>query len=368
MLFRSSNAPETGILTVSFIGYKTENLNLTGKINFKITMKEDTEELDEVVVVGYGTMKKNDVTGAMITVGEKELKSRPVNNAFEAMQGKAAGVDITSNERPGEIGNINIRGVRSLTASNAPLYVIDGIPIMSNSGIETLNPNDIESIDILKDASATAIYGSRGANGVILVTTKKGKAGKTTLSYSGTITAETMQDRTEMMNASEYITWRRWAYYYSDPSVYPRGDQPNQQNDYNIFLGANDEYAWNNIMKGWAGGTWDGSKVQTTDWGDMVKQTALSTEHTLSVSGGTDKMSGYGSFGYLKNEGTMIGQDYSRYTAKASIDITPVKWFKMGATINATFSEQNYGQSNTGGQVSGLGSIYAAAETGRAHV
>lgn len=359
--FTLSNVPEKGIITITYIGYKKQDIPVAGKSTLKVTLAEDTETLDEVVVVGYGTQKKSDVTGAMISVGEKELKSRPVSNAFEAMQGKAAGVDITSNERPGEIGNINIRGVRSLTASNTPLYVIDGIPIMSSSGIETINPHDIESIDILKDASATAIYGSRGANGVVLVTTKKGKEGKMSLSYSGTVTAEALQDRTEMMNSDEYITWRRWAYHYSDPTVYPRGDQPTQENDYKIFLGANDATAWNNIMQGWSGSSWDGSKVPTTDWGDMVTRTAISTEHTLSASGGTDKMSAYGSFGYLRNEGTMKGQEYTRYTAKASVDLTPQKWFKMGATINTTYSTQQYGQSNTGGQVSGPGSIYAAA-------
>lgn len=138
-------------------------------------MVEDTEVLDEVVVVGYGVQKKSDVTGAMASVGSKEIEARPVTNAMQALQGKAAGVDITSNERPGELGKVQIRGTRSITAGNDPLYVVDGVPLMSSSAIETINPRDIESIDILKDASATAIYGSRGANGVILVTTKKVK-------------------------------------------------------------------------------------------------------------------------------------------------------------------------------------------------
>ena len=358
--FSLSNIPEKGVITISYIGYKGQDISVIGKNMLRVTLEEDTEMLDEVVVVGYGTQKKSDVTGAMISVGEKELKSRPVSNAFEAMQGKAAGVDITSNERPGAIGEIRVRGVRSLTASNTPLYVVDGIPIMSSSGIETINPHDIESIDVLKDASATAIYGSRGANGVIMVTTKRGKEGKMTLSYSGTVTAETLQDRKELMNSDEYITWRRWAYYYSNPSVYPRADEPTQENDYKIFFGANDETAWNNIMKGWEGGTWDGSKVSTTDWGDMVTRTAISTEHTLSASGGTDKMNAYGSFGYLRNEGTMKGQEYTRYTAKTSIDLTPTKWFKMGLNINATYSIQQYGQSETGG-TSTPKSIYASA-------
>ncbi|SHF44830.1 SusC/RagA family TonB-linked outer membrane protein [Dysgonomonas macrotermitis] len=357
----SINASPKDVLLVRYVGYVEQSVLVGTQTNIRIVLQEDTQLLDEVVVVGYGTQKKSDVTGAMISVGEKELKSRPVSNAFEALQGKAAGVDITSNERPGEIGNINIRGVRSLTASNTPLYVVDGIPIMSSSGIETLNTNDIESIDILKDASATAIYGSRGANGVVLVTTKRGKEGRLTLNYTGTVTVENIQDRMKMMNSDEYITWRRWGYYYLDPNVYPRGDQPTQDNDYKIFLGANDSYAWNNIMKGWASGTWDGSKVATTDWTDMVTRTAISTEHNLSVSGGTDKMSAYGSFGYLNNQGTLEGQEYTRYTAKASIDVMATKWFRMGVTINGTYSLQQYGQSTTGGSPSGPNSIYAAA-------
>ena len=165
------DAPEDATLQVSYIGYTAQDITIGKKKDFNVILEEDTKILDEVVVVGYGVQKKSDVTGAMIRVDSEELNSRPVANAFDAMQGKAAGVDIVSNERPGEVGTINVRGVRSLSASNTPLYVVDGIPLMSTSGIETLNPQDIESIDVLKDASATAIYGSRGANGVILVTT-----------------------------------------------------------------------------------------------------------------------------------------------------------------------------------------------------
>ncbi|HRZ97212.1 MAG TPA: SusC/RagA family TonB-linked outer membrane protein [Paludibacter sp.] len=357
----SLNVTRPATLVFSSIGYITQNVQVTNQSTLNISLEPDTKKLDEVVVVGYGVQKKSDVTGAMISVGEKEIKARPVNNALEAMQGKAAGVDITSNERPGEIGQINIRGVRSITASSSPLYVVDGVPLMSSSGIETINPSDIESIDVLKDASATAIYGSRGANGVILVTTKSGKDGKLTISYSGSVTSENIHDRTKMMNADEYLTWRRWAYYYADPTKYPRGDAPTQANDKVIFLGGNDAYAWNNIMKGWETGTWDGSKVQTTDWTSMVTQTGVSTDHNLSVSGGTDKMKSYASFGYLNSEGTMKGQAYTRFSSKINVVLNPVKWFEMGANINSAYSIQQFGQSTTGGQVSGPGSIYAAA-------
>jgi len=353
---------ETAVLIFSFVGYSSQEITVGNQSVINVRLQEDEKALEEVVVVGYGTAKRSDLTGAIVSVSEKELRSRPVNNALEAIQGKAAGVDITSNERPGEIGRVRIRGLRSLTASNDPLYVVDGIPLMSASGIETLNPLDIESIDVLKDASATAVYGSRGANGVVLITTKKGKSGRMTLQYSGTATVETLQDNTRMMNADEYITWRRWSYYYADPNRYPRGDQPTIDNDRVIFLGANDPYAWANIMKGWEGGTWNGSRVETTDWAGMVTQTALTQTHTVSVSGGTDKIKAFGSFGYLDNQGTMKGQSFSRYSTKISVDITPYKWFQMGASLNTSYNLQQFGQSTTGGSNSGPGSIYQAAQ------
>ena len=216
-----------------------------------------TKQLDEVVVVGYNTVKRKDLTGAVSGIGQEEIKSRPVDNALEAMQGKVAGVDISSNERPGTVGDINIRGVRSLTASNSPLFVVDGIPLITG-GIENINPADIESIDVLKDASATAIYGSRGANGVVIVTTKQGKAGKATLSLNSSVTFENLQDDEKMFNAPDFITFRRWAYYYAGLntttgiSTYPRGDQPDEAFDKTYFSATADPYAWANIEQGWA--------------------------------------------------------------------------------------------------------------------
>jgi TonB-linked SusC/RagA family outer membrane protein len=349
------------ILSISYIGYAGQEVTINNQTHIVITLKEDLQNLEEVIVIGYGIQKKSDITGALIRVDEKSLTSRPVSNALEGMQGKAAGVDISSSERPGTVGSITIRGVRSLTASNSPLYVVDGIPLMSG-GIEYINPNDIEAIDVLKDASATAIYGSRGANGVVIVTTKQGKAGKFTLNYSGSLTTDNLHDRTTMMDASEYIDFRRWAYYYSNPTVFPKGDQPTQENDYRIFLGGGDPYAWENIMKGWASGSWDGSKVPSTNWVDMVTQTGITNDHTLSVSGGTEKMKGYASFGYLDTKGTSKGQEYTRYTGRATLEVTPVKWFSMGANINASYSIQEYGQANVGASTPAApGSIYASA-------
>ncbi len=358
--FAIQKVANNGVLRFSYVGYKDQKVSVAGKSSVDVVMQEDKQLLDEVVVVGYGVQRKSDVTGALTRVGEKEINSKPVSNAFEALQGKAAGVDITSNQRPGEMGNIIIRGTRSLNASSAPLYVVDGVPLQAG-GIESLNPRDIEAIDILKDASSTAIYGSRGANGVVLITTKRGQEGKTQLSYSGTMTFENIVDKSPAMNASDYITWRRWAYYNSAPDKYTPGDQPTLEQDKSFFSG--DEVAWANIEKGWAGGTWDGSKVTDTDWTDFVTRTGLTHEHTVSARGGTKTMRGGISFGYLNNKGTQKGQQYERYTLNASADIQATPWFKAGGSINTSYSEQDYGFSRTGqSSNSGPTDIYGAAK------
>ena len=358
--FSLSNIPEKGILQFSFVGMKMQEISVEGKTSINVSLEDETIGIEEVVAVGYGVQKKSDVTGASVKVGSEELKSRPVSNAIQAMQGKAAGVDITSNERPGTVGDITIRGVRSLTASNTPLYVVDGIPLVTGTveaagvssnkvvlgGIDNLNPNDIESIDILKDASATAIYGSRGTNGVVLITTKKGKAGKFTLNFDTSVATEKIHEFSPLFSAGDYVEYRRWAEYYAYPTTYARGDQPTQANDAKIFTG--DNTAWNNILKGWASGTWDGSQLTTTNWTDYVTRTGVTTQNTLSASGGTDKMKAYGSFGYTDSKGVVKGQGYKRYNANVSVDITPLKWFSFGGNLNSSYSIQEYGQSTSG--------------------
>lgn len=368
-VFTFNNLPAGGPYNFSFsvISYQAQNMNgytlkEGASLSLVVTMKEIENTLDQVVVIGYGTRKRSDVTSSIVSINSEEIRSRPVQNALQALQGKAAGVDITSNERPGEVGSVQIRGVRSLSATNAPLYVVDGIPL-NFGGISAVNPNDIETIDILKDASATAIYGSRGANGVVLITTKRGKNGSLNLDYVGTVTVEDIQDRNDLMNAAQYIEFRRDAYRrvrYLNPgaaanTTYP--DVPTITDDQRIF--GQDAYAWANVQKGWANGTWDGSLVPTTDWRGMVKQTGITHDHTISVSGGTQKVKAYASFGYLNQEGTQLGQDYTRYSAKFNIDINPVKWFGMGTSITATYGLQNFGFATT--NATGPGSLYAAA-------
>ena len=358
--FTIPNVTKDATLVISYVGYRTQNLALEGRNRLDVTLDEDKQLIDEVVVVGYGVQRKTDVTGALTRVGEKEMNAKPVSNAFEALQGKAAGVDITSSQRPGSVGNIMIRGTRSLNASSAPLYVVDGVPLQSG-GIEALNPRDIESIDILKDASSTAIYGSRGANGVVLVTTKRGQEGKMQLSYSGSLTLENIVDRSPAFSASDYITWRRWAYYNSAPDKYTPGDQPTLEQDKSFFSG--DEVAWANIEKGWAGGSWDGSKVTDTDWTDMVTQTGITQEHTVSARGGVKNLSGFVSFGYLNNEGTQKGQTYERYNLSASADVQATPWFKLGGSMNVSLGKQQYGFDRTGqSSNSGPTDIYGAAK------
>ena len=293
------SVPKDATLNISYIGYISTSVKAAS--NLKIVLKEDSKTLSEVVVVGYGVQKKSDVTGAMVSVSGEQLNVKPVSNAFEALQGKAAGVDITSSERPGTVGSIHIRGNRSITATQSPLYVVDGVPL-SAGGIESINPRDIQSIDILKDASSTAIYGSRGANGVVLITTKRGKVGKMSLNYSGSVTLENLVDKSPAMSASDYITWRRWAYYNSNPSKNPMGNQPTYAKDQDYFSG--DESALANVNKGWVNDTWDGSKVTDTDWAGMVTRTGITSEHTLSGSGGNESAQTFFSVGYLNNKGT----------------------------------------------------------------
>ncbi len=345
--FTLKNVSEDAVLEFRYVGCTPQDIKVGNQTRIDVVMQEDAAMLDEVVVVGYGVQKKSDVTGALSHIGAEELQSRPVSNAFEALQGKAAGVDITTSERPGTVGSIRIRGERSLTASNSPLYVVDGVPLMSGSGIETLNPRDIESIDILKDASATAIYGSRGANGVVIVTTKQGKAGQFSLNYSGSVTFQNLVDKSGPMSAADYIDYRRWAAYNSDPTKYADPRKPTKESDELLWGTIDDATAYNNVMNGWSSGKWNPNDVIDYDWVGQALRTGIVHEHTLSASGGTDKMNAFGSFGYLNNEGTQNGQEYERYTARLGMNITPVKWMTLSLSVNASREFQDYGMSGS---------------------
>ncbi len=361
------------VLVFSYIGYLTEKITVSSQTVVDVQLVPDIQELEEVVVVGYGTQKKSDITGSVVSVTNEQLTSRPVTNVFQAIQGKAAGVDITTSLRPGELGSINIRGVRSLTTddntplANKPLYVVDGVPLMSGSGIETLNEKDIESLEILKDASATAIYGSMGANGVILITTKRGTDGKFQLNYNGSYTSEKMIWRSEYMDVAEFIEFSRWGAYYQSynagTGTYGRtpGNEPSLANDATINYFTADPVAWANIQRGWEGGTWDPSRVETFDWLGVVTQPTYTHEHTISASGGTKTMRAYGSLGYLDNQGTTKGQEYQRYTLRTNVEVVPREWMTFGAGINGSWQYQDYGQSREGGSSNVTQDLIAAA-------
>ena len=362
-------APRT-VLEVSCIGYVTQRVEAAS--NMAVTLQDDRLMLEEAVAVGYGTMRKSDVTGAMVSVKAEELLQNPALNAVEALQGKAAGVVVSNNGRPGSAGSIQVRGQNSF-ASGGPLIVIDGV-VAQSVGLDMINPQDIESIDILKDASATAIYGARGSDGVVLVTTNRGKNGKLTLNYSGTVTAEKIFEKVPFMTAEETLVWRRWARYYAGLTDIP-GNTPNIDVDHDgIIIKGFSDTAWENILKGWGltldqwnagqrSTTWDPSKMASTDWHQFTDRIGITHEHTLSASGGTDKMKAYVSLGYMNNKGTTIGQEYNRYTFRTSVDVTPLEWFSMGGAINARFGDQLYGVDGSGGASNSVpGSLRAKAE------
>jgi TonB-linked SusC/RagA family outer membrane protein len=359
--------PDAKSLTFSFIGMETQDIEIGTLASINVTLLESAIGLEEVIVVGYGTQKKSDITGSVVSVSNRQITARPVNNVFQALQGKAAGVDITTSLRPGEVGNIYIRGVRSLRTdantplANTPLYVVDGIPLLSGSGIETLNEQDIESIEILKDASATAIYGSRGANGVVLVTTKRGTDGQFQLNYSGSLTNEQMVWRSKYMDVAQFMEFSRWGAYYASPTTRVPGNAPTLANDGTINYFTAEPTAWQNIQKGWASGTWDPSQVETFDWIGVVTQPAYTQEHTISASGGTKTIKAYGSLGYLNNQGTTKGQEYQRYTLRTNVELNPKDWITFGAGVNGSWQYQDYGQSATGGSSNVTGDLIAAA-------
>lgn len=348
-------------LVVSYVGYLTETVKVGNQPSIRVSLAEDNHSLDELVVVGYGVQRKADVTGATARVNAKELTAMPVQDALQGMQGKTAGVDILNSQRPGEVGQIQIRGVRSLNADQGPLYVVDGM-ILQNGGIENINPQDIESIDVLKDAASTSVYGSRGANGVVLVTTKHGQKGKLHVNYAGSVTFSWLDNVAEMMSASEWLDYARMAKFNSgtyQSSIGADGKViPVYAQDQGLW---GTTPSWRNIDQAWAGGVYNPGNVGGYDWQADGKQTGVSQNHSISFSGGTDRFQGYGSFGYLKNKGEQPGQEYERFTVNTSFDAQVLPYLKLGTAINATYGEQDYGYSFTK-STTGAGDYYGALQ------
>jgi TonB-linked SusC/RagA family outer membrane protein len=363
---------------VSLLGYKTQELEVYEAPTEPVIiyLADDFNALDEVVVVGYGTQKKSDVTGALSRISEAQLKEQPVQNILQALQGKAAGVDVTSNLRPGGVGNIRIRGTRSITASNAPLYVVDGIPLSADEAV-AINPNDIASTEILKDASATAIYGSRGANGVVLIELKQGAKGKVSIGYDASFSFSNIHSTTDWMSSGELLDWQRQAHLNGGTYTGQYGTAPDPGFDV-LQFGGGEQYGENNIKSAYAWNA-DGSvqlrpatpeeiakgyaeqvpvyrpeQMFDQHWTDLVSRTGVTQNHQLSLSAGSELSRLYLSLGYLDQKGALVDQDYKRYSLNLKGDITPKKWLTAGLSLNAIKSLQNYGvaenTSNNGGK------------------
>ena len=333
----SLNVGNNSTLEFSYIGFETIELNVSNGTTFNVTLMEDTKQIDEVVVVGYGTMKKSDVSGSSITVGASDIEGFVGSGIDQALQGKAAGVQITANSgQPGGGMNVQIRGASTLNAADAqPLYVVDGVPMQnvvkggnaygldlgngavgSFSGISNLNPDDIESMEILKDASATAIYGSRAANGVVLITTKQGKKGKAQFNYSGSTGWQTVAKTLDLMNLQEYAKFRS-----EFMAETQNTENSGEFGDYRL------------LGKG-------------TDWQDAIFRTAFMHSHNLSASGGTDAVRYYVSGGYYNQDGTIIGSSFDRFNFRTNVDAQVLKFMKVGTNFSFATSHDNLVMNN----------------------
>ena len=316
------------VLIFSSLGYTSVEEVVGNRTSFKIVLNEDRKTLGEVVVVGYGTMKKSDLSGAAVTVGEDKIKGSIITNLDQALQGRVAGVNsVMTSGAPGSSVSIRVRGQSTINSNAEPLYVIDGVIVQGggNSGasfglgdalgngststispLSTINPSDIVSMEILKDASATAIYGAQGSNGVVLITTKKGKAGEAKFSYEGLFGVQRQAARIDMMNLREFAEYSN--------SV---SQESNAQDDRPEFL---DPTLLGN----------------GTNWQDAVFQIAPMNQHQISAQGGTDLIKYYVSGSYMNQQGTIIGTKFNRYSFRANLDAQLKKWFKLG--LNSMYS------------------------------
>jgi TonB-linked SusC/RagA family outer membrane protein len=318
----SISAPSNGTLIISFIGYNPTEIVIGNQSVIDVNLTPDLSDLEEVVVVGYGTAKKSQLTGAISSVGSKEIGELPITDARQALQGRAAGVDVTQpGSKPGSAPQVRIRGRRSFNASNEPLYVVDGIPLAG--GIDDINPQDITSMEVLKDASATAIYGSRGSNGVVLITTKRGSVGKTVVSLDAYYGINKELGRIDVFNGPEFAEYKRESRRAGEG--YPEGPATPEA-DASIF----EPVELDGIAQG-----------RTTDYPAGLLRNGSIQSYQLGISGGSDKTTFFVSGNYFKDEGVIINQDYTRYTFRANIDHKITKNIKFGTSTLVTYSERN---------------------------
>ena len=307
-------APEGAILVISYIGYHTQEVKVRKRSLLRVVLKEDNQLLDEVVVVGYGTVKKSDLTGAVSGVSNRQYKNQPVQRVENILQGRTPGVEVTATSgMPGASMKVRVRGTTSINKSSDPLYVIDGI--ISSSGLDGINPSDIQSMEILKDASSTAIYGSRGSNGVILITTKQGSEGKAQVTFDGSVGLSTVRKQYDLLNAYEYATALNDI----------RGSST---------ISAEDLEAYKNGTKG-------------INWTDLLTRTGITQDYRLAISGGNEKVKYLISGNVLDQEAITIMSDYKRYGIRANIDSEVKPWLTISAKLNASsLHKHNEGGAN----------------------
>jgi len=330
----SIQAAETDVLIFSFVGFKDQEATVGNNTSFSISLEEEASFLDEIIVTGYGTQTRREVTASIVRVDSETIERVAAGSSVDAIKGQVAGVDITSQGgRPGQSPQVQIRGRRSISASNDPLYVVDGIPVTSSvdgGAIFDIAPQDIESMEILKDAAATAIYGSRGANGVIIITTKRGKQGEQTqVSYSGYYGTTEVLNVPDMMNAEEYKNMRAEAFRKNSSSEFS-WDGQTESDLYILFDG--EQALVDNYTAG-----------KDFRYLDAVLQKGSQQSHQISARGGTEKTAYNASVGYFSEEGIVPGMDYERINARLNLDHRINDMFKFGMSTTLTQATNNWG-------------------------
>ncbi len=335
-----TNVSSNATLIFSFVGMKTVEMAVDGRTNINVKMGEETIGLDEVVAIGYGSVRKKDLTGSVISVGSEKLKDRPYSNVLQSLSGQVSGVQITQTQgAPGLAPSVKVRGASSINAGTTPLYVIDGIPLEDNTTrssdtggssssnmnfnrnpLNFINPNDIESVEVLKDASSAAIYGSRGANGVVIITTKQGKAGRTKVDATYEFSISHVNRRVDMMNAKEWMDFETAARNNTWATIVKQN--PNAVRGNNTI-----------IPPEFSDAEWLARIGNGTDWQDVILRTALSHNAQLSASGGTDRTQFMVSGGYLDSEGVIDRNTYDRITLRSNLKHKISEKFSFGVNI-----------------------------------
>ncbi len=327
-----ANVPENSQITISFIGYQSISLPANAKALGKIVMKEDNELLDEVVVVGYGTQSKARVTGSIASIKKEQIKDMPVTSFEQAIAGQMPGVQVMQQSgTPGSGSSIKVRGASSITAGTNPLIVIDGFPMTTSNTATLLNPEDIESIEVLKDASSAAIYGSRGANGVIVVTTKKGKEGKTNINAKVYFGIQKVSHKIEMMDAYEYANFMATARNNYWVDLNPGVNKPTDDNSARVKKARIPDYIAS-YLNGETG-------LINTDWQDEIFQTAAMQQYDISVSGGNQKLSHYTSASFVSQDGIIKDSGFQRFSARSNIQAVINKRVTFDLSLAPSYSK-----------------------------